>query len=507
MCDKYNLFIYFKKEERKMKFLFSKKFNCLLILLTVAMYFSGCSSENTKQEAEKILDKQAQYQEQAKEGIETVVSAMEKTEESLINTGEELEGKNKELENKITELKGEKVKIDKEIQDVDRKENVLKEKAKALSERQKELKRDSLRKIKNDLNAEIENAKELSELNQAKIAELTRKKDSLANQQKYFAEKEEEIQDSLSTGIGFIDQRLNNLDHNLLLEKRKINLNEKKISLANEKILTFKKEINLLEEEKSDLIRDNASNEEIEQFNNQIGNVSRFIAREKKKITMANDAISKSQEWIASTDDLKRNLGSSIRDEYDKGKTLAEFIENEKKRLSNKESEMIGLSERIKSNNADLQEEIEELNNKVSKIDNKMELVKGEDISSILALQAALEEQEAELANEEADIYSEESKQDITGVTIEGTDSLNEGIREIDMLNNKFSELKSSLAKQQSEIAKARQSLAKKKAEVARKRAKSVKTISRTAIVVIVVAFLILVGFYFLGKKKKKLNK
>jgi predicted nucleic acid-binding Zn-ribbon protein len=446
-------------------------------LIAVLLIVTGCSTEQQKEEAQKLLDKQAQVLEKEQESMENLLQKFRQTRDSLL-----------EEQNQLLQTKQE---VESEMNQVDKVRTDLAKTLKAAQVDSLADKKSVLEERLSTLNDSLDNVA-------AKIRQMDQEKKTLNVKEEQLSDQLGSAREKLVTGITEVDQRLDDIEKQRLVKQQELSLNEQKIILAEKKIQLLNDERNLYLREKNELLRKGADNTELENYNLRISEIEGYIQEENNKIRNAESAITTITAWLADVNALETRLRDMMEQEYSENETIERFTNEEMERLKN-EQESVGTEmSRLDSIRKILDQQRERVDRELATVDEEMSVVRDKDLSGILAERSALEEEEAQLSEEEAALMNESAGASGSSVS---------GLPDSELLGDleqEIRERRSSIETLKSEIAREQQELAQKKAEIEERRSKAAGAVGITAIVLVIAGLLIIAVFYFIGRRNKK---
>ncbi|MDF1571082.1 MAG: hypothetical protein P1P82_05635 [Bacteroidales bacterium] len=448
------------------------------ILLTAGLLIiAGCSTEQPKEEVQKLLDKQAQVLEKEQESMENLLQKFKNTRDSLL-----------EAQNQLLQTKKE---VESEMKEVDR---IQTDVATTLKEAQV----DSLADKKTVLENRLSTLNDSLDAVASKIEKMDQENKTLNVKEEQLSDQLGSAREKLVTGISQVDQRLDDIEKQRLVKQQELSLNEQKIVLAEKKIQLLNDERNLYLREKNELLRKGADNTELENYNLKISEIEGYIQEENNKIRNAESVITTITAWLADVNALETRLRTMIKEKYSENETIESFTNEEMERLEKEQESVRTELARLDSIRKVLDQQRENVDRELSSVDKEMSLVKGKGLSEILAERSALEEEEAQLSEEEAELMSEGTGSSSSSVS---------GLPDNELLSDleqQIRERRNSIETLKSEIAKEQQQLAQKKAEIEERRSKAAGAVGITVIALIGIGLLIIAIFYFIGRKRKK---
>jgi chromosome segregation ATPase len=445
---------------------------CLLVLL------SGCKNNRTDDDnLEKLLERQAvrqEVQQQSLEQMERLKDSLASQKKSLLDQRDSKDLQIRQLENNQQQLA----------------DQLKEEEAKAVSSQKADLEKQITLYEDSISNLKIE------------IGGLDSQLDSLEKSLDFFDLQETRVESRLESGIEEIDQRMTQRENRKQMEIKRIGLLQKRVQVSDKKLEAYRLEKQMYVDERDQMLRDQASEEELQPYEEKISDMDSVIAGEMGNKKSIEQEITQSQQYIAETDDIIEDLQNQIKDEYSKQEVIDSFIAAEKKRL-NKELEQIKNNRNtLLAQQESISGELARTGVQIDRLNKDVELIRNKKMSDILESQAEMEKAEASLAEEEMDLFLAAPGMPL--VPLMAADTSNEELQTVLDLGVQLDSLNELIQQEKAEIAKTRQELSEKRAEVAEKRARFGRTVGITAIVLIVAGIALLGLFYYLGRRSRK---
>jgi chromosome segregation ATPase len=445
---------------------------CLLVLL------SGCKNNRTDDDnLEKLLERQAvrqEVQQQSLEQMERLKDSLASQKKSLLDQRDSKDLQIRQLENNQQQLA----------------DQLKEEEAKAVSSQKADLEKQIILYEDSISNLKIE------------IGGLDSQLDSLEKSLDFFDLQETRVESRLESGIEEIDQRMTQRENRKQMEIKRIGLLQKRVQVSDKKLEAYRLEKQMYVDERDQMLRDQASEEELQPYEEKISDMDSVIAGEMGNKKSIEQEITQSQQYIAETDDIIEDLQNQIKDEYSKQEVIDSFIAAEKKRL-NKELEQIKNNRNtLLAQQESISGELARTGVQIDRLNKDVELIRNKKMSDILESQAEMEKAEASLAEEEMDLFLAAPGMPL--VPLMAADTSNEELQTVLDLGVQLDSLNELIQQEKAEIAKTRQELSEKRAEVAEKRARFGRTVGITAIVLIVAGIALLGLFYYLGRRSRK---
>ena len=446
-----------------------------IALLTALGIFLSCNSDNSTEQVQKLLDKQAQTLEEQQESMEDIMEQFKLTRDSLNAEQEKLLSAKEDVDNEIERV----TKLQSDIE-------------KTITKKQA----DSLEQVKNNLeNQRISLADSLNAVHQ-QISQMDRREEELDLKKDHLTDQMGTAREDLVTGIKKIDQRLEDLNSQRGVKEKELLLNKQKIDLAQQKIEILETEKGLYQDEKNDMLKKGADDDELEDFNLKIRDIDNSILEEKNKIKNAENSIQSIKSWTADLEKLESRLKEAMEQEYNENETLKQFAEGELNRLNSEKENVNAEIKRLDSIQNVLNAQITEAEKELENVDDELSLISGNELADILVEKSKLESSEARLSKQEEEllISSPEDQYAVSGIN---NDLL------LQDLDKELSESRNLIDSMKSEIAREQQKLAQKKAEAEERRANRAKAAGITTLVIILAGILLVLLFYYIGKRKR----
>jgi len=274
--------------------------------------------------------------------------------------------------------------------------------------------------------------------------------------------------------------------------------------VADKKIEAYNLEKQMYVDQRDELLRASAPEEEKAPYLLKISAMDSIIMAERDNKSSIEKEIRQAEAYISETDALMQELQAQVKAEYDKNKVIESFIISEKERL-NKELEQIQESRKdLLTQQSAVSENLTKTEQEISQLEKDAELIRNKEMSSILEMQAEIEESEADLAGEEINLLDEGlalMEDLLTGDAELKESSDTSGLVALMVLAEELDSLGKMIQEEKAEIAKTRQDLALKRAEAAEKRANFGRTAGAVAVLLVIAGIALLTLFFYLGKK------
>jgi hypothetical protein len=200
---------------------------------------------------------------------------------------------------------------------------------------------------------------------------------------------------------------------------------------------------------------------------------------------------------------MRNDLQAKIKQEYDRNHIIEGFIAAEKQRLGKELAGLTKTREGLISEQNMISNDLANTEEKIASLNKRLELIKNREMSDILEQQAAIEQSDANLAEEEIQLLKEatgtgrQSIQQTSDTSFKDFQSLHRLDEKLDSLNNLVNSEKVATIN-------ARKELSEKRAETARQRARFGRTLGTLVAAVIIGSIILLTLFYYLGKRAKQ---
>lgn len=169
---------------------------------------------------------------------------------------------------------------------------------------------------------------------EAKMADLNEKEEKLEKQKEYIGESDQISDRNIFFEMAKIDSTITNLENEKRIEQKRILIPQKKIDISNAKIKAYEEEKELIDAQRTDKIRENASNNEIKQVENEIIKIDADISTERLKLEDFQSQIANSEKRISEIDVQLKTFTELIKEKYSKKEIVGNFIQIEKGRLN-----------------------------------------------------------------------------------------------------------------------------------------------------------------------------
>ena len=455
--------------------------------VAVLILLSACKTNRTNEEEniDKLLDRQAEMKQVQKESVDQ----LESIKDSLANEKELLIDEKRSLIDQRDSK-------NKQIQ-------LMEQNQKILAEKLKEEEALVASSEKEGLEEKIVRYEDSISLLKKDLSQLDTQLDSIEENMGLYEMQETRSEQSLESGIAEIDQRMTSRENRKEQEIKRVGLLQKRILLAIKKIETYELERQLYIDERDDMLRTNATEEELAPYHKRIAEMDSMISTEKENETAMKEDIQQAKSFISETNVLMDEMQAQIKEEYDKNEIIESFIASEKKRLQREQEQIRMTRNELLAEKATVSNNLTRTMEQIAAIDRNVELIKSKEMSEILEKQAAIEQSEAVLAEEEIRLI-----EDATGLkpmAFEATsDSTGEELLSLLTLGNELDSMNKLILTEKAEIAKTRKELSEKRAEAAEQRSRLGRTLGVTFIFVILGGAALLALFYYMGRRSKK---
>ncbi|MDF1575843.1 MAG: hypothetical protein P1P86_11705 [Bacteroidales bacterium] len=449
------------------------------VLLILIILLTACQSGKNEQEnIDKLLERQTQIKERQEAAVENLEELKESLEREQFSLLEERSNKDQE----IKRLESDQARLVEEVN---------KEETEDVTVRKKEL--ESMIKQYDDSVASLKN--EMEKLNESL--------DSITQNMAVYQVQENRTTERLESGVAEIDRRMKNRESRKHQELKKVNLLNKRIDVSGKKMEAYQMERQLYVDERDDLLRSNAGDEELVPFRDRISRMDSIIAAEKKSLGSLKEEKKQAEQFIAETDRVMEDLNQNIHEEYNRQEIIESFIASEKDRLQEELENIRQSRKRMMEEQASFATELDNIDQRMADLDRDMKLIRNREMSDILDRQASMEQTEADLAREEISMLEEFVGQ-LYPPLLETTDSLSEEMKSLVQLGDEIDSLNALIESEKAEIAGTRERLAEQRARIAEQRARYGRVAGVTVLIIILAGAGMLSLFYFLGKRAKK---
>ncbi|MCB0593251.1 MAG: hypothetical protein H6557_09665 [Lewinellaceae bacterium] len=178
----------------------------------------------------------------------------------------------------------------------------------------------------------------------------TQTRDSLLQKQRFTQQMDQEIQERLVAKSKAVDVQLGKLEEQKRSLQQQMDLEKRQVEIAEKKIAVLREEQELYESQRQKLWVDGAPQSTIDEAAAAIANADKNIEAEQKKINSASANINGLQETVAEIDIQLEALNASIRKSYTAKEILEETIAEEQEQLA---SEIAGLDSAWQSRQAE----------------------------------------------------------------------------------------------------------------------------------------------------------
>jgi len=450
-----------------------------MYLAALVVILAGCKSNQSEQDnIDKLLDQQAQIQERQ----ESAVSDLAKLKDSLASEKTDLLEEKESKEGEIRRLETDRALLVKEFNKADSADLSTQ---KAALESQIKTYRDSIDLLKSEM-----------ELLNASL-------DSLNKNLSVYSVQETRTMERLESGVEEIDRRMKNRESRKNQEIKRVGLLERRIEVAEKKIEAYRMEKQLYVDERDELLRANADEDKLAPFEARIAAMDSTIRAEEKARKALADEKDQAQQFIAETDRVMEELNRQIREEYDRQEIIESFIASEKERLQQELQDVRQARQALLEEQASIATQMEELDVRVTGLDQDMDLISNREMGEILDRQASIEYTEAELAREEVSMLDEYMGTEYMPYT-PLSDSLGEEMKSLLRMGDELDSLNALIQAEKAQIAGTREQLSEQRARVAEQRAKIGKAAGITVLVIILAGAGLLALFYALGRRARK---
>ena len=453
-----------------------KRITILGVALLLIM--SACKSGRTNDEnVQKLLDRQAEMQELQEESVD------------------QLQGLKDSLSQEKKSLLDQRDSSDRHIRRMEENQRLLVDRLKDKAASDVASDRDELEKRINEYEDSIRILKGELEL-------LNSRLDSLEENISFYEVQEGQTGQYVQSGIAEIDQRMTSRENRKQQEIKRLDLLKRRAQVADKKIEAYNLEKQMYADQRDDLLRSSASDEDLAPYQKKISELdSTILAEENNKSTIEKD-IQQAGAYISQTDTLMSNLQAQVKQEYNKKSIIESFINSELERLGSELEQIEQNRKELLARQASATESLKKAQQEVGQLEKNAELIRNRKMSDILEMQARIEGSEANLADEEINQLKEGNVQEGRDVSLI-SDTADEGLVSLLSLGEELDSLNELIRQEKTSIAETRKELARKRAEVAQKRASFARTTGTLVIVLIIGGIALLSLFYYLGRRSR----
>jgi len=448
----------------------------LILLLLVT---GGCKSRKSgEQEIQKLLERQSVIKESQQESIKR------------------LQQINDSLENEKKLLIQERNQKDQKSAMLERDQSVLAEKIKSEEQSGVSSEKTSLEGHNSTYRDSIEQLKKDLAIHDTDI-------DSIKNSKDLYEMQEGQAEKSQKSGIDEIDQRIAKLKNQKQQEIKKADLLKRRNTVSEKKIEAFQLERQMYVDQRDDLLRLNASDDQLQPYRKRIVEIDSTLQAEEANKKAIGDELDLTNQWISGVDKTISDLQEEIKKEYNKKDIIEGFISSEQKRLQMEINNLQSSRERLVKEQDQITRDLARTEQQIASLGKKMELIKNKDMSNILQKQAANEQSDAALAEEEIRLFKESSAFNMQPLS-NSSDKVSDEFKSLVSMSNELDSLRASIEEEKAEITKARKELSEKRAGMAEKRARTGSAIVKVILIIVVVGLVLMTLFYYLGRKARK---
>jgi chromosome segregation ATPase len=336
----------------------------------------------------------------------------------------------------------------------------------------------------------------------AELASLDHDLDSIEIRIELYRVQETNADEILPSGISELDQKITRLEKQKQQKIKNADLLKRRIEIAQKKIEAFDLERKMYQDKMDELLRINATDDQLAPFRNKIAEMDSIISKQQSQVRDLDRELGQTMQWITETDSVMNDVQSKIELQYDRNEIIEGFIPAEKQRLGKEldrlEKERKGLLSEQEMIKADL----DSTEVMISSLNRRLELIRNRDMSDILDLQAALERSDAGLDKEEIQLLNESAGTNRQGMEVT-SDSTSDEFRSLIALSNRLDSLKASVQEEKTGMVRARLELSEKKAQAADQRARFGRTMGIFVLILVLGGIVLLTFFYYLGRRAR----
>lgn len=441
------------------------------------MVLAGCQSRTNEQDnIDKLLDQQAQI----KEKQESALNDLEKLKDSLASEKSTLLEEKESKDMEIKRLENDQALLLEEFNQADSA---------------------NLSTMKTKLETQIQNYRDSITLLKKDMEDLNESLDSLNKNLAIYQVQESRTMERLESGVKEIDERMKNREARKNQEMKRMGLLERRIGVSDKKIEAYRMERQLYVDERDELLRTNAAEDNLAPFNARIAVMDSTIRAEEQSRQSLVDEKEQAEQFIAETDRIMKELNTQILEEYDRQEIIESFIASEKERLQGELENLRQTRQRLLEEQATIATEMEKLDLQVADLDRDMNLISNREMSEILDQQASIEFTEAALAREEVKMLDEMGDAYVSYSVL--SDTLGEEMKSLLKMGDELDSLHALIQAEKAQIAGTREELSEQRARVAEQRARIGRAAGITVLIIVLAGAGLLTLFYFLGKRAR----
>lgn len=228
----------------------------------------------------------------------------------------------------------------------------------------------------NHLQAEVESLKDSLGALGSRLDSLSSAIDLRNKQIDFVLSSKTQARKRLRTSVARADVILDSLEDARTSQEKTIPVNEELIAIADKKVDAYEEEIKIYQGRKAQLLRKNASDEEIAAINGQIEQVRQSIKSEKDKKDQARLAIQNAQATMSIIDRQMEEFNTDIEGRYNEKATVEAFIEEEANRLTEETKRLEGQQGQLIGRRGQLQQEIEDKTAQLAALNERSAMLK-----------------------------------------------------------------------------------------------------------------------------------
>lgn len=455
-----------------------KKLIHIIPFVIVLIALSGCKPKTSSDaEIQKLMERQAQV--------------LESQDKSLDEMHQQMDS----LENEKLALIGQRDLKDQQIKTLEKNQQLM-------VDRLNQEKTSDVSTEKSELQKSVATYEDSISVLKDELAVLDHDLDSIETRIDLYRVQKTKANEIPVSGISEVDQKITKLEKQKQEKIKNADLLKRRIEIAQKKIEAFDLERKMYQDKMDDLLRINATDEQLAPFRNKIVDMDSIIGKQQARVRDLDMELDQTMQWISETDTVMNELQSKIELQYNRNDIIEGFISAEKQRLGKEldrlEKERKGLLSEQKVVKADM----DSTEVGISSLNRRLELIKNREMSDILDLQAALERSDAGLDREEIQMLKESAGTNRQGIEVK-SESTSKEFRSLIALSNRMDSLKSSIREEKTGMVRARLELSEKKAQAADQRARFGRTMGIFALVLVLGGIALLTFFYYLGRRAR----
>lgn len=335
------------------------------------------------------------------------------------------------------------------------------------------------------------------------LARLDSDLDSIETSMDLYQLQEKQADKTLESGISELDQQMTRLEKQKQQEIKKANLLKRRIQIADKKLEAYTLERQMYIDRRDEMLRQQANEEQMIPFRNRIAEMDSIISLQQAHKRDIKHELDQTGQWISGVDSMMNDMQAKIKQEYDNNHIIETFIAAEKQRLGKELAGLTKTHERLISEQNMISKDLASTEEKIASLNKRLELIKTRKMSDILEQQAAIEQSDANLADEEIQLLKEATGTNRQSIE-QTSDTSFKDFRSLQGLDEKLDSLNNLVNSEKVATINARKELSEKRAETARQRARFGRTLGTLATAIIIGSIILIALFYYMGKRARQ---